>query len=47
MSKKDGKAVLLKAAVKKDLHILSVHASEKEYALQVSNACPAKVIKIM
>jgi hypothetical protein len=47
MSKKDGKAVLLKAAVKKDLHILSVHEEDKEFTHQVSNACPARVIKIM
>jgi hypothetical protein len=47
MSKRDGKAVLLKATVKKDLHILPVHASEKEFTGQVSDACPARVIKIM
>ncbi|WP_072835471.1 ferredoxin [Flavisolibacter ginsengisoli] len=47
MSKKDGKAVLLNATVKNDLHILPLPVNEKEFTGQVSNACPARVIKIM
>ncbi|WEK34738.1 MAG: ferredoxin [Candidatus Pseudobacter hemicellulosilyticus] len=46
MSRKDGKAVLLKAAAKKLTHVLQVTAQQYEEARAVSEACPVRVIKL-
>ena len=46
MSKKDGKAVLLKAVVKKDVHVLSIPQIELERSKEVAALCPVNVIKI-
>ena len=46
MSKKDGKAVLLKAVVKKDVHVLSIPQLEVDRSKEVALLCPVNVIKI-
>jgi len=46
MSKKDGKATLIKAEHKKGIYILSIHERDIELSVQTADACPAKVIKV-
>lgn len=46
MSKKDGKAVLLKAEVKRDFHVLSIDDSLLDDCRKVVKACPVNIIKI-
>jgi len=47
MSKKDGKAVLLGAGLKKNVFMLPVPAAEIKQTQTVANACPVKIIKIV
>lgn len=47
MSKKDGKATLLKSTVKKDVFVLSVSNSIQHQARKVARECPVKIIKIV
>jgi ferredoxin len=47
MSKKDGKATLLRATEKKSIHILPMHLSIETLTREVANACPVKIIKIV
>jgi ferredoxin-like protein FixX len=47
MSKKDGKARLLKAQVKKEVHMVAINDSEIQECQSVALACPARVIKVM
>lgn len=44
MSKKDGKATLLKAVLKRDVHVLDVN--EWDINEEMIRACPVKVIKV-
>ncbi|MEI8060361.1 MAG: ferredoxin [Ferruginibacter sp.] len=46
MSKKDGKATLVKALGKKDVYVLSITSSERIRAHEVALVCPVKIIKI-
>jgi ferredoxin len=46
MSRKDGKATLLKATLKKELFILPVPEASKAHTIDVANACPVKIIKV-
>lgn len=46
MSKKDGKATLLKSVHKKDVYILPIISGAVEASLKTAEACPAKVIKV-
>lgn len=46
MSKKDGKATLLKAAKKKEIHIINIPESSVSQSEQVAIACPVRIIKI-
>ncbi len=46
MSKKDGKATLLKAPHKKGIYILDINERDREESIKVADACPAKVIKV-
>jgi ferredoxin len=46
MSKKDGKAVLLKAIEKKQVHQLRLPDFLIETSKEVAAACPARIIKI-
>ncbi len=47
MSKKDGKATLLKANAKKDVFVLAVNNINAQKTLEVKNACPVKIIKVV
>jgi ferredoxin len=46
MSKKDGKATLLKSTPKKDLFVLSISDIIQQHTMEVAMACPVKIIKI-
>jgi len=46
MSKKDGKASLLKAIGKKQVSILRIPDSEVPKSLEIAAACPVRIIKI-
>jgi ferredoxin len=46
MSKKDGKATLLKAVLKKDVSILSIDGSIVTESQKVAHACPVKIILV-
>jgi ferredoxin len=46
MSKKDGKATLLKAALKKEIFILPMPSSLIAEAKKVAQACPVKIIRV-
>lgn len=46
MSKKDGKASLLKAVAKKDVYILPVNDSIYNQTEEVAKACPVKIIRL-
>jgi ferredoxin len=47
MSKKDGKATLLKSTLKKDVFVLALNNSMELLAQEVKKACPVKIIKIV
>ena len=47
MSKKDGKAILLKAAAKKELFILEIHKALIDKSAMVATACPVNIIKVV
>ena len=47
MSKRDGKATLLKATAKKDVFVLALNSNVELLAQEVKNACPVKIIKIL
>jgi ferredoxin len=46
MSKKDGKATLVKGIGKKDVFILPVSNSMVERSKEIAIACPVRIIKI-
>ncbi len=46
MSKKDGKATLLKSVLKKDTSILPIHPAIIPEAQKVAKACPVKIIRV-
>ena len=46
MSKRDGKATLLKAVLKKEVSILPIHHSMIAEAKKVAHACPVKIIQV-
>ena len=47
MSKKDGKATLLKSTAKKDVFVLSVSNNIQQRTQEVTRACPVKIIKVL
>ncbi len=47
MSKKDGKATLLKAVEKKKVFVLPVNNMQGLQTQEVKKACPVKIIKIV
>jgi ferredoxin len=47
MSKKDGKARLLKSLAKKDVFISTINESILYQSQEVAKACPVKIIKII
>lgn len=46
MSKKDGKATLVKGIGKKDVYILSIANVEIEKTQEVAEACPVRIIRV-
>lgn len=46
MSKKDGKAILIKAILKKETAVLSVNISLVDKSKEIAQACPVKIIKV-
>lgn len=46
MSKKDGKATLLKAQASKDIFILTIPATMEDITREVVKVCPVRVIKL-
>lgn len=46
MSKKDGKANLLQASIKKGIHQLVITESDIRSTEEVIKACPARIIKL-
>jgi ferredoxin len=47
MSKKDGKATLLKSKARKKVYILNLNASLTLQTRDIAKACPVKIIKIL
>jgi ferredoxin len=47
MSRKDGKAVLLRSIEKKEIYQLNIHDSMHSLSNEVAEACPARVIKVV
>ena len=47
LSKKDGKATLLHAVCKKEVFLLTITEADKEKTLEIANACPVKIIKLL
>jgi ferredoxin len=47
MSKKDGKATLLHATVKKDIHLIDIPNHDIPACKEIAMACPVRVIKVM
>jgi len=47
MSKKDGKATLLRSTAKKDVFVLSVSNHIQQQAQKVARVCPVKIIKVV
>ena len=47
MSKKDGKATLLNAKLKKDKAILSIHESDADFSRSVAADCPVRIIQVI
>lgn len=47
MSKKDGKATLLNAIVKRDIAVLSINSTIEERLKAIAKACPVKIIKVV
>ena len=46
MSRKDGKATLVKSIHKKEVHILPISDNILEHSQEVAKACPVNIIKI-
>jgi ferredoxin len=47
MSKRDGKATLVKSIAKKDVFVMTINERDHQLTHEVKNACPVKVIKIL
>jgi ferredoxin len=47
MSKRDGKATLVKSIAKKDVFVMTINERDHQLTQQVKNACPVNVIKIL
>ncbi len=47
MSKKDGKATLLKAVAKKDIYVLQISQKLQIKSQDIAKACPVKIIKVV
>lgn len=47
MSKKDGKATLVKSVIKKQTSVLSIDLASTPLAKKVAQSCPARIIKVV
>ena len=47
MSRKDGKANLLNAFVKKEIYQLNIPESAADQSIEIAKICPVRVIKIV
>jgi ferredoxin len=47
MSKKDGKATLIKAAEKKQVFVLPINSLQLQQTQDVARACPVNIIKVV
>lgn len=47
MSKKDGKATLVKSIEKKGVFQLNIQEMDKDLSIEVQKACPVNIIKVM
>ncbi|MBL0356017.1 MAG: ferredoxin [Chitinophagaceae bacterium] len=47
MSKKDGKATLIKGIGKKDVFILNIPHAEVVRCNEIAEACPVRIIKVL
>jgi ferredoxin len=47
MSKKDGKATLIKGIGKKDVFILNIPAASVVKSQEIAKACPVRIIKVV
>lgn len=46
MSKRDGKATLIKGIKKKEVYVLEIPSSALEKSREIALACPVRIIKI-
>jgi ferredoxin len=46
MSKKDGKATLLRSVKKKDVYVLELNKHNFQKSKEVAEACPVRIIKV-
>lgn len=46
MSKRDGKATLLKAVGKKEVFILNIPSGQVAKSQEIAEACPVRIIKV-
>ncbi len=47
MSKKDGKATLIKGIAKKDVFILNIRQALLIKTIEIANNCPVRIIKVV
>lgn len=47
MSKKDGKATLIKGVAKKDVFILNIRQALLIKTIELADACPVRIIKVL
>lgn len=46
ISKKDGKAILVKGVIRKDVYVLAIPEMVIEKSREVAMACPVRIIKV-
>lgn len=46
MSKKDGKATLIKGVLKKEVFVLTIPESAVELSKEIATVCPVRIIKV-
>ncbi len=46
MSKKDGKATLIRAVIKKEVYVLAIPEAAVDKSREIAAACPVRIIKV-
>ncbi|MBI3137051.1 MAG: ferredoxin [Sphingobacteriales bacterium] len=46
MSKKDGKATLIRAVIKKEVYVLAIPETAVDQSRETAAACPVRIIKV-